>query len=256
MTTFSGEEYCKVSKYKWFMDWRQNIGHEHSVARGNGSQGTMGFLQRLQTEWWGKSMRRLPPETPGSWERAFMLRRAREIWLLKEVRCNENIRAEWMRLKEMRMRRSLVNSWMKSTKRKRGRFRKMGNRGNLVLRTGTWEQKHKGWKYVGTRTSLVPSGWESVGSILSQETKIPHTAEQLSPHTTAGELAQHNWAHRPQPESTCCKERPHTMQPRPDPAKGRDKCYKRKCIDMSHRTLAPHLRRLPYQNTKCSYCSS
>lgn len=32
MTTFSGEEYCgKVSKYKWFMDWRQNIGHEHVV---------------------------------------------------------------------------------------------------------------------------------------------------------------------------------------------------------------------------------
>ena len=44
-----------------------------------------------------------------------------------------------MCMKEMRMQRSLVNSWRKSTKGKRERFSKMGNRRNLVLRNGTWE---------------------------------------------------------------------------------------------------------------------
>ena len=140
MTTFSGEEYCKISKYKCFIDWRQNKGHEHSVARGNGSQGTKGFLLGERDRMVGAKH-----EKANSWDTwilgtwAFMLRRAREVWPLKEVRCNADSRVEWMCMKEMRMQRSLVNSWRKSTKGKRERFSKMGNRRNLVLRNGTWE---------------------------------------------------------------------------------------------------------------------
>lgn len=56
----------------------------------------------------------------------------------------------------MRIPRSLVNSRGNLQRGKEWRFRKMGNRGNLVLRTGMWEQKHKGWKYVGTRLPWCP----------------------------------------------------------------------------------------------------
>lgn len=81
---------------------------------------------------------------------------------------------------------------------------------------------------------------------------VPSLVGKLRSHIPrAAKPHDHSWragARQLSPQATTrvhvLQGKTHTMQPRPDPAKGRDKCYKRKCIDMSHKTPA-----LPFEKT-------